>query len=304
MRRRISALSIVVLAGIFLVSFPYSAHGWDLHGTCWCAACTEYVYIDGSLVNGVGCSAVDLYLGNYSGCHEVGVYKECGGIVSAITCSDVNARPGAKVVAYLDTCTSGRVTVDGIVQPPGACDGGCGQLTTTTIITTTVTTTVTTTATTTVSTTTTSVDGCLIKVGDCCMSASAATLGEERYREATEAIRQFRDRVLFKNPTGITLTFLYYGHSRQLTDIIEANPELKLRLAALIDKNAENIQEAVDSGTISVSSEDIDEGSAILKSIEEEASPILKVLLRVTRNRIENTQRFFESLGLKCEELE
>ena len=91
-------------------------NGWELFGDNECQSCQLEVWIDDSKVNSVEYGSPDdlpTYLSKYAGTHKVGVYKNCNGEVTPVTCSTViNPEDGQKVVAYLDTCSEGHITLD------------------------------------------------------------------------------------------------------------------------------------------------------------------------------------------------
>jgi hypothetical protein len=100
--------------------------GWKLYGQRDCAKCALQVWVDGSKVGTLGHRGEPVYMGSYTGTHTVGVYRECDGEVTAVTCSDVNPGPDHEVEAYLDTCTltsgTGHIEVNGVTQSEVPCD--------------------------------------------------------------------------------------------------------------------------------------------------------------------------------------
>jgi hypothetical protein len=100
--------------------------GWKLYGQRGCAACVLQVWVGGTKVGSIVYSGDQVYLGSYSGTRTVGVYRECDGEVTSVTCSSVNPGPSHDVVAYLDTCTqtsgTGHIEVQGVTQSTVPCD--------------------------------------------------------------------------------------------------------------------------------------------------------------------------------------
>ncbi len=100
--------------------------GWKLYGQRGCAACVLQVWVGGTKVGSIVYSGDQVYLGSYSGTRTVGVYRECDGEVTSVTCSSVNPGPSHDVVAYLDTCTqtsgTGHIEVQGATQSTVPCD--------------------------------------------------------------------------------------------------------------------------------------------------------------------------------------
>ncbi len=100
--------------------------GWGLYGQRDCTRCALQVWVDGAKVGTLGYRRDPVYMGSYTGTHTVGVYRECDGEVTAVTCSTVTAGPDHEVVAYLDTCTltsgTGHIEVNGVTQSERPCD--------------------------------------------------------------------------------------------------------------------------------------------------------------------------------------
>jgi len=100
--------------------------GWGLYGQRGCTRCALQVWVDGAKVGTLGYRRDPVYMGSYTGTHTVGVYRECDGEVTAVTCSTVTAGPDHEVVAYLDTCTltsgTGHIEVNDVTQSELPCD--------------------------------------------------------------------------------------------------------------------------------------------------------------------------------------
>jgi len=100
--------------------------GWKLYGQRVCTACVLQVWVGGAKVGSLVYRGDRVYLGSYSGTRTVGVYRECDGEVTSVTCSSVNPGPDHDVVAYLDTCTqtsgTGHIEVQGVTQSAVPCD--------------------------------------------------------------------------------------------------------------------------------------------------------------------------------------
>ncbi len=100
--------------------------GWGLYGQRDCTRCALQVWVDGAKVGTLGYRRDPVYMGSYTGTHTVGVYRECDGEVTAVTCSTVTAGLDHEVVAYLDTCTltsgTGHIEVNDDTQSELPCD--------------------------------------------------------------------------------------------------------------------------------------------------------------------------------------
>jgi hypothetical protein len=100
--------------------------GWKLYGQRVCTACVLQVWVGGAKVGSIVYRGDRVYLGTYSGTRTVGVYRECDGEVTAVTCSSVNPGPDHDVTAYLDTCTqssgTGHIEVQGVTQSEVQCE--------------------------------------------------------------------------------------------------------------------------------------------------------------------------------------
>jgi hypothetical protein len=100
--------------------------GWDLYGQRDCTRCALQVWVDGSKVGTLGHLGEPVYMGSYTGARTVGVYRECDGEVTAVTCSDANPGPDHEVVVYLESCTAtsgtGHIEINGVTQSEVPCD--------------------------------------------------------------------------------------------------------------------------------------------------------------------------------------
>jgi hypothetical protein len=143
---------------------------------------------------------------------------------------------------------------------------------------TTTTTTVSSTSTTTsapISTTTTTVKNTLC--------AASQMLGEENPQ--LDTLRVFRDTAMARSMKGRIYTRLYYQYSGQVSDILEADPELKAQATALLVSILPAVERSIDSKTIMLNEVQKQQILAVLDKIGKKSSFGLR--LTITRLKSE-----------------
>jgi hypothetical protein len=89
-------------------------------------------------------------------------------------------------------------------------------------------------------------------------------------------VRQYRDKVLRKTPTGTSYVKLFYRHASEVTAILAKNPAIAADARNILNTMLSEMETAVQGKSVTISQADIDDITAILIAISTEASPDLK----------------------------
>jgi len=88
-------------------------------------------------------------------------------------------------------------------------------------------------------------------------------------------VRQYRDKVLRKTPTGRAYVKLFYRHALEVTAILAKNPSLAAHARTILNKMLPEVKAAVQGKAVTISQTEIDGITSILNAISSEASPDL-----------------------------
>jgi hypothetical protein len=108
-------------------------------------------------------------------------------------------------------------------------------------------------------------------------------LGEENPQ--LDTLRVFRDTAMARSMKGRIYTRLYYQYSGQVSDILEADPELKAQATALLVSILPAVERSIDSKTIMLNEVQKQQILAVLDKIGKKSSFGLR--LTITRLKSE-----------------
>jgi hypothetical protein len=125
-------------------------------------------------------------------------------------------------------------------------------------------------------------------------------LGEEKQTEL-DVIRVFRDNRLAKSPEGLSLVYLYYAHSEEITDILSSNPELQAGVRGFTLKIIPLVKSGLKTGdTITLSSSQYQKIVKLMKSVQKESSPGLSRGISFILMKLESRE-LFKQMRIKIE---
>ena len=111
-------------------------------------------------------------------------------------------------------------------------------------------------------------------------------------------MRQYRDKVLRKNPTGRAYVRLFYRHALEVTAILVKNPSIAADARNMLNTMEPEVKEAVQGRAITISQPELDGITSILNAISTEAGTDLKKSIqRITRDI--KQKKILSGMGIK-----
>lgn len=89
-------------------------------------------------------------------------------------------------------------------------------------------------------------------------------------------LRDFRDKVLSQDVSGVIFTFLFYRNAPEVTNLINQHEELKEKIRLMVDEYSSLINEVSNGGTVYLQESDKAGIIELLKEIKAQGSPQLK----------------------------
>ena len=111
-------------------------------------------------------------------------------------------------------------------------------------------------------------------------------------------MRQYRDTVLRKTPTGRAYVKLFYRHALEVTAILVKNPSLAADAKTMLNRMLPEMEVAIQGKAINISQAQIDNMISALNAIDSEASPDLKRSIQKIKRDLRQT-RVLGKLGIK-----
>ena len=127
---------------------------------------------------------------------------------------------------------------------------------------------------------------------------AALVLGE-RTNEA-DLLRQFRDTVLQKTPTGKALIEDYYRHSPELVLMLLQDMQLRHQIATVLIEVQPTIRTALQEGRLVLVPPLETKINAVCRSLAQKASPELREFIETVQQDF-TTGRLFDEFGISCE---
>jgi hypothetical protein len=111
-------------------------------------------------------------------------------------------------------------------------------------------------------------------------------------------VRQYRDTVLRKTPTGRAYVKLFYRHSLEVTAILVKNPSIAADARTILNTLLPEVKAATQGKAVTISQAEIDGIISVLSAIGSEASPDLsKSIQRIKRDL--RQQRVLDKIGIR-----
>jgi hypothetical protein len=113
-------------------------------------------------------------------------------------------------------------------------------------------------------------------------------------------MRQYRDKVLRKNPTGRAYVRLFYRHALEVTAILAKNPALAADARNILNTMEPEVKAATEGKAVTISQMELDGITSILNAIGSEAGPDLKKSIqRITRDI--KQKKILNKVGIKIQ---
>ena len=104
---------------------------------------------------------------------------------------------------------------------------------------------------------------------------------------AVSVFRQYRDRLLAKSTSGLSLSYLYYSHAPELNHIFASNPQLAADAKNLVEQALPSVENSLKSHTsITLSRAQHAAAFKLLLQIQIAASPRLQKALGAVMHRL------------------
>jgi len=114
-------------------------------------------------------------------------------------------------------------------------------------------------------------------------------------------VRQYRDKVLRKTPTGRAYVKLFYQHALEVTTILVKNPGIAKDARTMLSKMLPAVKAAVQGKAVTISHSEIDGVISVLNEMGGEAGLDLKQsILRIKRDL--RQERALGVMGIKITE--
>ena len=111
-------------------------------------------------------------------------------------------------------------------------------------------------------------------------------------------MRQYRDTVLRKTPTGRAYVKLFYRHALEVTAILVKNPSLAADARNILNTMLPEVKAAAQGKAVTISQAQIDGIISILNAIGSEASPDLKRSIQRIKRDL-GQKKILDKMGIK-----
>ena len=111
-------------------------------------------------------------------------------------------------------------------------------------------------------------------------------------------MRQYRDTVLRKTPTGRAYVKLFYRHALEVTAILVKNPSLAANARTVLNTMLPEARAAVQGKAVTISQAEVDGITSILNAISSEASPDLNRSIQRIKRDLQQ-KRVLGKMGIK-----
>jgi hypothetical protein len=113
-------------------------------------------------------------------------------------------------------------------------------------------------------------------------------------------MRQYRDKVLRKNPTGRAYVRLFYRHALEVTAILVKNPSIAADARKILNTMMPEVKKAVRGKAVTISQAQIDRIISVLNAIGSEAGRDLnRSVQRIKRDL--RQKRMLGKVGIKIQ---
>jgi hypothetical protein len=119
-------------------------------------------------------------------------------------------------------------------------------------------------------------------------------------QEKISLMRQYRDKVLRKNPTGRAYVRLFYRHALEVTAILVKSPSIGADAGTMLNTMLPEVKAAVLGKAVTISQAQIDRIISVLNAIGKEARPDLyRSIQRIKRDL--RQKRMLGKVGIKIQ---